>query len=223
MIKTMNTILKFALSLIAIVCFPMSMKAQDINYEDLSQLQLQQRVKERVKFMYDYVSFMADKSKTQKTRYYYCKKALQFFIGKGYEYEENGVTKQGVMMQTTSINRLGVKKTLLRDYFRSLVNLRYSKVNITSVEIADVQVSDLKRVDSSDNKALYMCTCQYVEYYRFDGGLDRYDGVYVQKSTKRIVCYVELDEVLSCEIGKPNYYEHKILLGDVESISTERL
>lgn len=50
--------------------------AQDINYVDLSQLQIQRRVKERVKFMYDYVSFMADKSKSQETRNYYCKKAL---------------------------------------------------------------------------------------------------------------------------------------------------
>lgn len=182
-----------------------------------------QDAKESAHLLNYFLSRMTDKSNGDAARNYYRKKFLSLFIGKGYEYEENGVTKQGVMMQTTYINRLGVTKTLLRDYFRSLVNLRYSMVNITSVEIADVQVSDLKRVDSSDNKTLYMCTCQYVVYCRFDDGLDRYDGVYVQKNTKRIVCYVELDEVESCEIGKPNYYEHKILLGDVESISMERL
>ena len=183
-----------------------------------------QDAKESAHLLNYFLSRMTDKSNGDAARNYYRKKFLSLFIGKGYEYEENGVTKQGVMMQTTSINRPGVvTKTLLRDYFRRLINLIYSKVNITSVEIADVQVSNLKRVDSSDNKALYMCTCQYVVYYRFDGDLDRYDGVYVQKSTKQIVCYVELDEVESCEIGKPNYYEHKILLGDVESISTERM
>lgn len=201
----------------------MSMKGQDFNYEALSQVQIQQRVKERVIMMNYFFSSMADKSKTKETRYYYRKKALSLFIGNGYEYEENGVTKRGVMMQTSSVNRPSVvTNTLLRDYFSRLVNLIYSKVNITSVEIADVQVSDLKKVDSSDNKTLYMCTCQYVEYYRFDGGLDRYDGVYVQKSTKRIVCYVELDETEIDATGRPNC-EYKILLGDVESISTERL
>ena len=67
-----------------------------------------------------------------------------------------------------------------------------------------------------------MCTCQYVEYYRLDGGLDRFDNAYVEKSTKRIVCYVELDETEIDATGRPNC-EYKILLGDIESISTERL
>ena len=139
------------------------LSAQDYNKEKL----FQQRVKERVKLMNDYVSFMADKSKSQETRYYYRKKALPLFIGKGYEYEENGVTKQGVMMQTTSVNRPGVvTNRLLRDYFSRLVNLKYSKVNITSTEIADMKVSDLKKVDSSDGTTLYMCTVQYVQYFR---------------------------------------------------------
>ena len=205
----MNTILKFTLASIVILMSSISASAQDYNEEKL----FQQRAKERVKLMNDYVSFMADKSKSQETRYYYRKKALPLFIGKGYEYEENGVTKQGVMMQTTSVNRPGVTNTLLRDYFSRLVNLRYSKVNITSTEIAGMKVSDLKKVDSSDNKTLYMCTCQYVQYFRGEYG----DGyVYADKTTKRIVCYVEVEET---EDGQ----EFMIKLGDVEAISTERL
>ena len=210
MIKTMNAILKFTLASIVILMSSISVNAQDYNEEKL----FQQRAKERVKLMNDYVSFMADKSKSQETRYYYRKKALPLFIGKGYEYEENGVTKRGVMMQTTSVNRPGVvTNTLLRDYFSRLVNLRYSKVNITSTEIAGMKVSDLKKVDSSDNKTLYMCTCQYVQYFRGEYG----DGyVYADKTTKRIVCYVEVEET---EDGQ----EFMIKLGDVDAISTERL
>ncbi len=205
----MNTILKFTFASIIFLMSSISASAQDYNEEKL----FQQRAKERVKLMNDYVSFMADKSKSQETRYYYRKKALPLFIGKGYEYEENGVTKQGVMMQTTSVNRPGVTNTLLRDYFSRLVNLRYSKVNITSTEIAGMKVSDLKKVDSSDNKTLYMCTCQYVQYFRGEYG----DGyVYADKTTKRIVCYVEVEET---EDGQ----EFMIKLGDVEAISTERL
>ncbi len=201
----------------------MSGYAQDVKTDEPFQVQIQLPLMRHVEIMNDYVSFMADKSKSQETRYYYRKKALPLFIGKGYEYEENGVTKRGVMMQTTSVNRPGVvTNTLLRDYFSRLVNLRYSKVNITSTEIAGMKVSDLKKVDSSDNKTLYMCTCQYVQYYRFDGGLDRFDNAYVEKSTKRIVCYVELDETEIDATGRPNC-EYKILLGDIESISTERL
>lgn len=206
----MNTISKFALASMVVLMSSISVIAQDYNEEKL----FQQRAKERVKLMNDYVSFMADKSKSQDTRYYYRKKALPLFIGEGYEYEENGITKQGVMMQTTSVNRPGVvTNTLLRDYFSRLVNLRYSKVNITSTEIAEMKVSDLKKVDSSDNKTLYMCTCQYVQYFRGEYG----DGyVYADKTTKRIACYVEVEET---EDGQ----EFMIKLGDVEAISTERL
>lgn len=209
MIKIMNAILKFTLASIVILMSSISASAQDYNEEKL----FQQRAKERVKLMNAYVSFMADKSNSQETRYYYRKKALPLFIGKGYEYEENGVTKQGVMMQTTSVNRPGVvTNTLLRDYFSRLVNLRYSKVNITSTEIAGMKVSDLKKVDSSNNKTLYMCTFQYVQYFRGEYG----DGyVYADKTTKRIVCYVEVEET---EDGQ----EFMIKLGDVEAISTER-
>lgn len=216
MIKTMNAILKFTLASIVILMSSISVNAQDYNAEKL----FQQRAKERVKLMNDYVSFMADKSKSQDTRYYYRKKALPLFIGKGYEYEENGVTKRGVMMQTTSVNRPGVvTNTLLRDYFSRLVNLRYSKVKITSTEIADMKVSDLKKVDSSDGKTLYMCTVQYVQYFRGEYA----DGyVYADKTTKRIVCYVEVEEVESDVYGKPKF-EYMIMLGDVEAISTERL
>ena len=192
----------------------MSGYAQDVKTDEPFQVQIQLPLMRHVEIMNDYVSFMADKSKSQETRYYYRKKALPLFIGKGYEYEENGVTKRDVMMQTTSVNRPGVvTNTLLRDYFSRLVNLRYSKVNITSTEIAGMKVSDLKKVDSSDNKTLYMCTCQYVQYFRGEYG----DGyVYADKTTKRIVCYVEVEET---EDGQ----EFMIKLGDVEAISTERL
>ena len=212
MLKTMNTILKFALVSMVVLMSSISISAQDYNYNE--EIQLQQRAKMRVKLMNDYVSFMADKSNSVDTRYYFRKKALTLFIGKGYEYEENGITKQGVMMQTTSVNRPGVvKNMLLRDYFTHLIDLKYSKVNITSTEIAYMKVSDLKKVDSSDNEILYMCTCQYVQYFRGEYG----DGsLYKDKTTKRIVCYVEVEETEDSR-------EFIILLGDVEAISTEHL
>lgn len=206
----MNTILKFALASIVILMSSISVSAKEFDEDNL----IQQRAKERVRLMNDYISFMSDKSKSTKTRYYYREKALPLFIGKGFEYEENGIPKKGVRMQTTSVNRPGVTNILLlRDYFTSLVNLEYSEINITSTEIADIKVSDLKKVDSSNNKTLYMCTCQYVQYFRGEYG----DGyVYADKTTKRIVCYVEVEDT---EDGQ----EFIIKLGDVEAISTERL
>lgn len=205
--RTMNTIFKFALASIVVLMSSISINAQDHNEEKL----FQRRVKERVKIMNDYVSYMSDKSKPEDARYYYRKKALTLFIGNGYEYKENDITKQGVTMQTTSVNSNDVKTKLLREYFIDLVKLQYSKVNITSTEIADMKVSDLKKVDSSDNKTLYMCTCQYVQYFIGEYG----DGdIYSDKTTKRIACYIEAEET---EDGQ----EFMIKLGDVKAISTE--
>lgn len=205
----MNTISKFALASIVILMSSISAGAQNYDKDEI----LQQRVKERVRLMNDYVSWMGDKENPEKNRYYYRKKALSLFIGKGYEYEESGVTKQGVMMQTTSVNRDSVVTDLLRNYFSRLIELKYSKVNITSTEIADMKVSDLKKVDSGDSTTLYMCTVQYVQYFRGEYG----DGyVYADKTTKRIVCYVEVEDT---EDGQ----EFITQLGDVEAISTERL
>lgn len=209
MIKTMKTIFKFALTSIVILMSSISAGAQDYDKDKI----LQQRVKERVKLMNDYVSYMGSKEESEEARNYYRKKALPLFIGKGYEYEENGVTKQGVMMQTTSVNKDTVKTDLLRNYFSRLIKLKYSKVNITSTEIADMKVSDLKKVDSGDSTTLYTCTVQYVQYFRGEYG----DGyVYADKTTKRIVCYVEVEETLDGQ-------EFITKLGDVEAISTEHL
>ena len=68
----------------------------------------------------------------------------------------------------------------------------------------------LKRVEDD----LYVCTCQYVQYfygYNADGML-----LYGDKTTKRIKCYVKVEQV---EDG----IEYMIMLGDVKAMSTERL
>ena len=147
----MKNLLKTLLASLALLTVPMFLNGQNIDENKL----LQQRAKERVRLMNDYVSWMADKRNPEDERKYYRTEALPLFIGKGYEYKENGTTKKGVMMQTTSVNKPGiVNTTLIRDYFTRLTNLKYTSVNITSTEIADIKVSDLKKIDSN----LYECT-----------------------------------------------------------------
>ena len=81
---------------------------------------------------------------------------------------------------------------------------------INYFKIADMKVSALKKVEDD----LYVCTCQYVQYfygYNADGML-----LYGDKTTKRIKCYVKVEQV---EDG----IEYMIMLGDVKAMSTERL
>ena len=139
---------------------------------------------------------------------YYKTKALNLFIGKGFSYEENGVTKEGVMMQVTSKNRKSVSTPFIRDYFKNLVTgLRsYTDVKIEATEIADIKVSELRQIGPN----LWVCTCQYDQAFEGvrDGRL-----IYRDITTKRIKCYVVAEDT---EDG----WEFIILLGDVYAIET---
>ena len=76
--------------------------------------QIKRRAAERVGQMNDYISFMADKQNDMDTRLYNKKQALNLFVGRGYDYEENGVPKEGVLMEVTSVNKTRPRSKLMR-------------------------------------------------------------------------------------------------------------
>ena len=87
-------------------------------------------------------------------------------------------------------------------------------MKITNTEVAEMKLSNLKKVD--DN--MYVCTCQFVMV--FEGRTDR-NFVYKDKTTKRIKCFVRVDEVVD-EDGEKSL-EFMVRLSDTQCISTERL
>lgn len=202
--NVMKAILRTLLVLTIVNFVSMSSVAQTTQ----SDADFKWRVAEKVRLMTDYISYMGSKNNPTDTRKFYGEKALNLFIGKGYDYKDDGITKEGVMMQTTSATRDTTTTTLLRIYFDRLISLHYTKVVITSTEVADMKVSDLKKI----GKNLYVCTCQYVQYFC---GYIGEDKAYGDITTKRITCYIMEEDT---EDGK----EYMILLGDVQAISTER-
>lgn len=195
---------KFLVALLAIFSLATTAFAQVEGQEEM----IKRRAAEKVGQMNDYISFMANKKKPEESRLYYRTKALNLFIGKGFSYEENGVTKEGVMMQVTSKNRKSVSTPFIRTYFQNLVTgLRsYTDVKIEATEIADIKVSELRQIDTN----LWVCTCQYDQAFEGvrDGRL-----IYRDITTKRIKCYVVAEDT---EDG----WEFIILLGDVYAIET---
>ncbi len=178
--------------------------AQTTNKDEM----ISRRAAEKVAQMNDYISFMANKKKTQDNRMYYRGKALNLFIGQGNSYEENGVTKGGVQMEVTSKNRKEVSHRYMRDYFTNLVKglTAYTDVNISATEIANIKVSQLRKVD--DN--LYVCTCEYDQAF---AGYSDGKVIYKDITTKRIKCYVKAEDT---EDG----VEYIIMLGDVYALET---
>lgn len=169
---------------------------------------LKRRAAEKVGQMNDYISFMASKKKSVEVRQKYRKEALNLFIGEGNSYEENGVQKEGVLMEVTSVNRPGKRRELIRDYFSRIIMLNYNDVNISSTEIAEIKVSNLQKISGDQ----YVCTCQ------FDQAFVGYrDGrpVYKDITTKRVKCYITIDRTVNGD-------EYIIKLGDTEAIATKR-
>lgn len=171
--------------------------------------QIKRTAAQRVAQMNDYISFMADKSNDMETRQYYKKQALNLFAGRGYNYEENGVNKEGVRMEITSVNNTRPRSKLMRVYFNGLMNLTYQKVSIQSTELASIKVSNLQKVDNN----MYVCTCYFDQVF-----VGYRDGrpVYKDITRKKVKCYIEVQDVE----GGPQ--EYVVLLGDVQAIDTKR-
>ena len=163
---------------------------------------IQKRASEKVAQLNDYITFMSDRKKSIENRRHYKTKALNFFVGKGYSYEENGIEKVGVITEVTN-SRQKKYSRLTRNFFDNLITLSpYNKVKITSIEIANIKASNVMQIDED----LYVCTCQYDQTF-----VGYRDGrpVYKDITTKRIKCYVTLS---TSEDGMIDYYG---LLGDM--------
>lgn len=180
-----------------------------ISNEDL----LKRRAAERVGQLNDYISSIASlrKPSDREERQYYNKAALNLMVAKGEPYTEQGRRKEGVMMQTTSLRNKTPKVRTMKRYLVNLANLNYSDIKIESTEIADMRVSDLRKVPGKDN--VYVCTCYFEQKftgYRRDG-----QPSYQDLTRKKVECYVYLQQT---EDGE----EHLVLLGDVTALETER-
>lgn len=171
--------------------------------------QIKRTAAQRVAQMNDYISFMADKSNDMDTRQYYKKQALNLFAGRGYNYEENGVNKEGVRMEITSVNNTRPRSKLMRVYYNGLINLTYQQVSIQSTELASIKVSNLQKVDNN----MYVCTCYFEQVF-----VGYRDGraIYKDITRKKVKCYIEIQDV---EDGPQEYV---VLLGDVQAIDTKR-
>lgn len=170
---------------------------------------MSQRVQQKVAQMNDNISFMADKSKDLNTRNYYRGRALNLFVEKGEPFEEEGIHNTGVKMETTSVYRKKPSRRLMKNYFTGLVNLRYSKVDIQSTKVHEIEVSDLQKVD--DNK--YVCTAYFEQIF-----VGYRDGrpVYKDRTRKKVKVYILAEETIDGQ-------EFIVLLGDVTAIETSRI
>jgi len=126
---------------------------------------------ERVAQLIHYISFMSDKSKSLEIRMYYCNKALDLFVANGSHYEENGVVKEGAMVEVRTSARGTTKRYLIRDYLKRIANgTIHPLIEIKSAEIILVNTNKdhLQLIDS--NKGLISCESNSQMMVRFNEG-----------------------------------------------------
>lgn len=191
--------------LFILLLFPMnsSIFAQNIDEDKIIM-----RAVEKVAQLNDYISFMADKSRPLNYRLMRKEKALNLFIGKGYGYVENGVDKEGVMMEFSTRNKR-ISHTLLRHSFDNLCRIPGNDTGfqITAVEIIGIKVSELLKID--DN--LWECTCEYDQAFE---GIRDGQPIFRKINTKKVKCFVKTIET------EDGIIEHIIQLGDVYALET---
>lgn len=199
--------IKFLLAAALLVCFCSS--AFGYTEKELNEL-TKSRVQQKVAQLNDNIAYMADKGKSVDTRNYYRGVALKLFLGKGEPYvEENGVRNPGVKMQTTSVYRKRPSEKLMKDYFTGLINLRYSKVDIESTKVHEIEVGDLRKVDDG----VYVCDAYFEQV--FTGWRDN-RPVYSDRTRKKVKVYIYEDLTIDGA-------EYIIYLGDVTALETEKL
>lgn len=110
---------------------------------------IKERWQQEIGNLNDYISIMADKTKSLDTRNYYKERALKLFIGGGEAFVEDGIYNSGVKIEIASVYRKRPLHRLLKDYFSGLVNLRYSKVDIQPIILDGIEILDYKKIDHS--------------------------------------------------------------------------
>lgn len=201
-------VMKYLKYVIMVLCLIVGIDASAEIDKGLSDL-MKQRAQQKIAQMNDNISFMADKSRSLDTRKYYRKTALKLFIGNGEPYEFEGIPNTGVKMETTSKFRKKPNEKLMKDYFSGLINLRYSKVDIKTTNVYDIEISEIRPIDENT----YVCTGIFEQ--KFIGYKDG-QPQYIDRMWKKVNIYILREVTIDGE-------EFVILLGDVKALETTDL
>lgn len=163
---------------------------------------LRNRICMRLCQLDDYLTFIADKSNDIGTRQYYKKQALNMFAGHGYDYEDNGIQKDGIRINIHSKKQIRNRSMYLRTYLNGVLNFTYKKVLIQLPS----KVSGIQKIDDKH----YVCVCHYTHIEQNDSVHTCIDFF----GQKKVKCYIEVENI-------ENGVEYTVLLGDIYAIETK--
>lgn len=207
---------KLFIAILTMAC-SISISAQtSLSEEEVGQTK--KRAAEKVGIFIGYVKNIGEKNESLEYRLYYCKEALNLFVGKGGSYTETYyedstprvVKREGVQMQVTSLKDKSKKPYLLKNYLNNLARLNYSKVEIETTDVAHIKVSNLYKV--GDNT--YKCTCFFKQAFI---GYREGKPVYKDITEKKVDCYIIAEDIIG------GATEYMVQLGDVTALETQSM
>jgi hypothetical protein len=168
---------------VTVCCF-----AQEMTADEKKAFQV--RAKEKIDEYQHYLSEIASKEVSNDVKTGYVHQALNLFIGQGESYnytDENGSSQMHapVKTQISSLNRRNSHFINTKIYLQNLINLTYTKVELSSGDA--VRVDNIHKVNGQYRAVAYIC--QKFKGYR-DGRL-----AYEDVTSKRIEIIMELKDV----------------------------
>lgn len=113
------------------------------------------RTIQKIRLFQEYLNTISDDRESYSNRLHFANKALSLFIGKGDSYEENGVTRKGVVVEMHSITRKNADRSpnftrrLMKTYINGVANLKYEPIHITGCIIGHVDKSSIHQLPDS--------------------------------------------------------------------------
>lgn len=146
------------------------------------------QVQMKVDLLNECISNMADENNSLQDRLNCKKQALSLFIADGDSYSTEGIYKDGVIVETTSQYRKRPIRRLVKDYFDGLIHNKYSKVDISSTQVFEIDVTDLKKID--DN--FYEANSCYEQFFISNGYHNR--KLSSERTKRNINVYIFTEE-----------------------------
>jgi hypothetical protein len=121
---------------------------------DLNENEIRMRCVEDAAQLSDYICFMSDNKKSHEVRRNYRKYALSKLMGNGNCYDEDGIKKNGAMVNVFFSDGRRLKSMLARNYFSLLLDGLTKEGEMAIPNYSSIQT---KRI----NDSIYVCDCKY--------------------------------------------------------------
>ena len=182
---------------------------------------IEQRVREKVKQLNEYISFMASPKIEKGKKVFYKKQALQLFINCGESFDvvtehpdssKDTIRRDGAAIEVSGLLKNSKRKINVKRYFDGLINGQYKPVTIDCIEYVSNDTYLPSQTDSCSN-----CHVACIVRILFLNDIDRPKGICCSERTpKWYIGQFGASEDIDEATGEISY-EYRTCIGDIKA------